>query len=589
MESKKICDVKGQEDRGNCQKDKEKTVMMTRKRLIEQALIKEKPNSRANSMSITKISDKILLDPSKALQQTSKHPAFSGPNTKKQGENSTKNPPAPEKVQRSKSPTCTKRNNSIDLTKNLPKSSKFPRGKSAERIKPSTQVQKIPKKPQETQADAIGKAASQFTIKKIQDLQNCQIKGNEELAKAFVAMMSDIEFQVKEPYNELDVFFDYISSPGIVIQSLRKMQMFIVNGKISESKNYIESVGNAHEIYSKIDTVTNSPGHMLLASLMDAIFKYKTLPAKAIKFVTVEDVKKDVPCFVGKEDVVETKISNLGKTHTKTESLNIQAISLITKEDSFSEPSQDKSHTEIMVASPISPIGLINPTPTQDPSTSFKDSKRILLDKFFSRMQNPESFHIETSSIDRSPLQSLTNKSFESSEPIPEPKGHISIKPPNRPSSTTPRLGPKTIAGKDFDKKIMADCRNKQGVKSKIEEFKRKNIMIGSLFYKKIDEKFIETLLEKMKKEPRDLKRLSYTNPEDYIKKKGIYIQNYKDIWVRETIKAIENSEFLNGNNENDSLGEMKHQAYLEYFGQEKTISQLVLRAEQLELASRKN
>ncbi|OMJ65265.1 hypothetical protein SteCoe_38663 [Stentor coeruleus] len=202
-------------------------------------------------------------------------------------------------------------------------------------------------------------------------------------------------------------------------------------------------------------------------------------------------------------------------------------------------------------------------------------------------MLNPLIPH-EEAIPDRSPLQDIINKSFQCSKPVIETKGHAHIKQFNKPFSVTPHLDPKVNIARELEKKIILENKVKTPMaKTKIEELRRKNIMIGSRFYKRLEEKFIEIFLEKMKKEPRDLKKLSMLNSDDYTKRKRDHIQNNKEAWAKDTIKVLKNTEFSE-NNENEFLTETKHNAFVEYINQEKNISQLIFRAEQIELATRK-
>lgn len=574
------------ETKGTKHGNRDQTPTSTRKRLLEQALNKDKLNTRNKSVSVAKSSEKIALNSSKAFSQAGKQALPRGSLTNKPHEEPYKAGPIQERVHRSKSPSCTKRDNSLDTSKG---SLRINRRKSAERLRPTPTVQTVPKKPIEKPADCIGKIANQFSVKKIQvkniqDLKDCSIKGNEELGRALLAMLSDVDYHIKDsPYYSVDIFLDYISSPGIVVQTLKKIQALIVTEKITESKIYIENIANSYEIFSKIDMVTNSPGHLLLASLMDTIFKFKSLPGKYIKFIKQSDVPKVVAMEKLNQSVAEVKKVSKApkKTHAKTESLGVPTSVLITKEDTLIESPPEKSESEISLNNTIEPMSV------PEKFESFKDSKKILLDKFFTRMLNPITPH-EESIPNRSPLQDILNKSFECSKPVIETKGHIRIKQFSRPSSATPRLDPKVNIAKELEKKIILENKVKTPMaKTKIEELRRKNIMIGSRFYKRLEEKFIEIFLEKMKKEPRDLKKLSMLNPDDYAKRKGDYIQNNKEVWVKDTIKVLENTEFSE-NNENESLVETKHSAFVEYISQEKNISQLVFRAEQIELATRK-
>ncbi|OMJ93335.1 hypothetical protein SteCoe_3688 [Stentor coeruleus] len=575
MDTSKHSNPSAIETKGSRHGNRDQTPTSTRKRLLEQALNKDKLSTRNKSVSVAKSSEKNVLNSSKAFSQVGKQVLPRGSLTNKPHEEPCKAGPIQERVHRSKSPSCTKRENSLETSKG----SRINRRKSAERLKPAPVIQTVPKKSIEKPADCIGKIANQFSVKKVQDLKDCSIKGNEELGRALLVMLSDVDYHIKDsPYYSVDIFLDYISSPGIVVQTLKKIQTLIVTEKITE-----KNIANSYEIFSKIDMVTNSPGHLLMAALMDTIFKFKNLPGKYIKFIKQSDVPKVVAMEKLNQTVAEVKKVSKApkKTHAKTESLGVPISVLITKEETLIESTSEKSESEISLNNTIEPMSV------PEKLDSFKDSKKILLDKFFTRMLNPLTPHEETIT-DRSPLQDIHNKSFERSKPVIETKGHIRIKHFSRPSSATPRLDPKVNIAKELEKKIVIESKVKTPMaKTKIEELRRKNIMIGSRFYKRLEEKFIEIFLEKMKKEPRDLKKLSMISPDDYAKRKEDYIQTNKEVWIKDTIKVLENMEF-GENNENESLVETKHSAFLEYINQEKNISQLIFRAEQIELATRK-
>ncbi|OMJ65130.1 hypothetical protein SteCoe_39158 [Stentor coeruleus] len=371
------------------------TPTSTRKRLLEQALNKDKLTARNKSVSVAKNSEKIVLNSSKAFCQLVKKNLQHESLTNKPYEELYKVGPIQERVHRSKSPSCTKLDNSFDISKG---SLRINRRKSAERLKPTPTVQKVPKKPIEKPADCIGKIANQFSVKKIQDLKDCSIKGNEELGRALLALLIDVDYHIKDsPYYSVDIFLDYISSPGIVVQTLKKIQALVVTEKITE-----KNITNSYEIFSKIDILTNSPGHLLMASLMDTIFKFKNLPGKYIKFIKQSDVPKVVAMEKLNQSIAEVKkVSKaLKKTHVKAESLGFPNSVLMTKEDTFIESPPEKSESEISLNNTIESV------PISEKFDSFRDSKKILLDKFFTRMLNPLIPH-EEAIPDRSPLQDI--------------------------------------------------------------------------------------------------------------------------------------------------------------------------------------
>lgn len=592
----------------------------TRKRLLEQALYKDRISSRTKSISITKSSEKLSLSFSSDTNfpiksQNSNKPDLNPSNPQNFSSSFSsqsqvlndifpQNPkddlyynfPIAEKPQRSKSPTCTKRNNSYDMSKNLFGAIKFPRGQSAERIRSENPVGK---KTVDNPPDYIGNIASQFTVKKIQDLKDCSIKGNEDMGRAFIALMYDADYHIKNSgVYSLEVFLDYISSPGIVVQTLKKISMLIATDKISDSKEYLENIISSYEIFSKIDTVTSTPGHLLLASLLSTVYKFKGLSGKYIRFIkpNKEPIIKPKGCsncpYKSEkrldgvlQDVrlglIEKKSKKQAKkVHSRAESVTIFSSAPMSKEDTFIETPLDKSECEISFNKTIDPIFI------HDINTAFKDTKKTLLDKFFSRMQNP--LPITEDLLEKNSFQDL-NKSSECLNSSNDTKNFTENKNNDRPCSVSPMLNSKNAIGKEADKKTIGENKGKIAPgKSKIEEFKRKNIIIGSRFYKKLDDKFTEIIYGKMQKDMREIKKFQTSNLEEYIRKKADFILKNKDLWVKDTIKDLEKCGILYGNNENNSLVEIKHKAFVEYISQEKVISQLVFRAMQMDLPVKK-
>lgn len=328
--------------------------------------------------------------------------------------------------------------------------------------------------------------------------------------------------------------------------------------KIPDSKTYAGNISSAYECYSKIECVSNTPGHLLLASLFDSIFKYKNFPIKCIRFLYPSEVS-----YYKQEKLNRTTISQPAerKTHAKTESLSIAAQKI---ENSFEDTSDMLSSVKIEESFDI--------------KDSFRDSKKILLDRFFNKMINPIKFEeiVANKSI---PLVEVKNLNLESigTENVLKPKNS------HRPSSTTPRPDSKL----DFKNSDHVLGKAKE-IKAKHEELKRKNFMVGSRFYKKLDEKFIKLLVEKLKKDSKELTKLKLKSFDEYSKKKAEYIDSNKAVWVAETLKQLQQAEDLLQNNENEELQELKYSALMDYLSQDKVISSLVSKAEQLESSYRK-
>ena len=60
-----------------------------------------------------------------------------------------------------------------------------------------------------------------------------------------------------------------------------------------------------------------------------------------------------------------------------------------------------------------------------------------------------------------------------------------------------------------------------------------------------------------------------------------ISVEN-KEKWVKEIIKSLSSSDWLKFSKENDSLGQLKQQAMIEYLSEEKNTLALISRAEKL-------
>lgn len=250
------------------------------------------------------------------------------------------------------------------------------------------------------------------------------------------------------------------------------------------------------------------------------------------------------------------------KTHTKTESLSVP-LTVPKIEISFDDSTEKINSAKIEESFDI--------------RDSFRDSKKILLDRFFNKMINPIKF--EEIIQEKTPLTEVKNLNLDSLMPESGPRSKNSY----RPSSTTPRPDSKL----DF-KNIDGILGKAKEIKAKHEEQKIKNFMVGTRFYKKIEEKFVKVLVEKMKKDSKDLQKLRLKNFEEYLKEKSEYIEFNKSQWIDETLKQLQESEDLAQNNENEALQGLKYSALMDYLGQEKTINCLVMKAEQLESSYRK-
>jgi len=129
----------------------------TRKRLMEQALDKERTQPRPSSL-IDKLSSKLpknLDKSSTATLKSLKDILPKKPVTKLnlKALNDTKKP-----ITRSRSPACVKRNNSLEVSK-----SRIPRDRSVEKVRNTC---KVPTKPNQITVN-ITKIVNQFSIQKM--------------------------------------------------------------------------------------------------------------------------------------------------------------------------------------------------------------------------------------------------------------------------------------------------------------------------------------------------------------------------------------------------------------------------------------
>jgi hypothetical protein len=195
----------------------------------------------------------------------------------------------------------------------------------------------------------------------------------------------------------------------------------------------------------------------------------------------------------------------------------------------------------------------------------------MLLEKFYKKMGISEAEIIER---EKSPAKVFLNCSIENFQ-TNDNRSYIKSK--GRPSSLTPTSShSRTLT------------ENKNFRQEKIEDLKKTQFLLGSRFYKKIDQKFVDTLLDKMKKESFDLKRLRKNSFEEYSKKKNLMIAANKEKWVVDTVRYLETSELLVPSNENDLGQDVKHDAVLAHLSNEQHVGALVRRAEQLELSYRR-
>ena len=105
---------------------------------------------------------------------------------------------------------------------------------------------------------------------------------------------------------------------------------------------------------------------------------------------------------------------------------------------------------------------------------------------------------------------------------------------------------------------------------------------VTSRFFKKIDEKFVKMFSERLKKDLKNSKLQKFETFEDSSRKKTEFFKENKEKWVKEIIKSLSSSDWLKFSKENDSLGQLKQQAMIEYLSEEKNTLALISRAEKL-------
>lgn len=331
------------------------------------------------------------------------------------------------------------------------------------------------------------------------------------------------------------------------------------------------------ELFNEVDEISNNISVNILADLLETVFTFKELPVKEIKYGKVVerpmqprhrphqslDISK-IP------QAVQRRVNSITETPLASQDIKVLEEHPLLKIKRKLKPSNSKLDTSISSMS-------------DSRHCEFTTSKSFLLGKFLTKMGISKE---EISEREKSPAKEFLNRSMELQE-ANDSKSYIKLKKYSRPSSATPRSG---SSSKPAQKKVLKVNQSNRNLKPKKRTLssKDKNILLGSRFYKKIDEKFVEVLSEKLKKEPFDFKRIKNSSFEEYMKKKNHYILMNKSRWVNETLRVLETSDFLHKSNENDLGQEDKHDAMLDYLSQEKRIPHLIRKAEHLEMMSRK-
>ena len=401
-----------------------------------------------------------------------------------------------------------------------------------------------------------------------------------------IALLSEVDYHIKESQTyPIEVFTDLLSSPGIAVQAIKKIPDHIIADRIATSNIYVDNYIKSAELFNEAGSVTNSPGFVMLVTLLEAVFRFKNIDFNGVKFNRGEEGMLQ-PSHSRERSSVDLR-QKPQIVHKKSNSISdSSSIKPALAPIIYEKPgriSPEKSLPQIQAVKSFE-VSLVEDSECIE-ETNFMDSKGFLLGKFFSKMGMSKKGMMER---DKSPTKEFLNRSMECIPEDVQRSHYIKIKKISRPSSTTPRS---RSSRKRNEHSIlsMTFSSNKITAKSEVEKLKQKKILLGSRFYKKIDEKFIEYLADKMKKNPRDLKTLKSLNYEEYLKKKNHFIMMNKSMWVNETLRHIEASDMLLSLNENDLNQETKHDAMLEHLGQDKHIAMLIRRAEQIENLSRKS
>lgn len=346
--------------------------------------------------------------------------------------------------------------------------------------------------------------------------------------------------------------------PGIVIQTIKRLPEMIANERIPNRIFYLECFVKAAEIFNQAGEISRLAGVEILAELLQVVFSFKGIGFKALDLGNYGESIK----VAYRHRPVQSE--DCGKTNQNDE---VPLIKILEKEESASK------------TSPLKPIIQKLYTPV---NPEFSESKSTLLSKFYTKMGASQSSLFQSKV---SPLKNLLNLSQDYHLSSSDHNFYIKPKSNKRSSSLTPTPCPSSSSQKNpfFENKS-----NKSINKEKIEDIKKTQFLLGSRFYKKIDQKFVEKLLEKMKKESFEVKKMRTVNFEEYVRRKNLYISGNKKKWVVETLRYLETSDLLVPVNENDLGQNARHDALLAHLNQEQHVASLVRKAEQMEVASRR-
>ena len=346
-----------------------------RKKLLEKGFQKDKPFRSKNSKFRTKSAERLSFSSNFSktffiapLSQISKNDESTA------GLKKT-----------SKSPAATKRTKSIESTKKLENIEKIENFAKKLSKNPKISLTRTRRKKLEKPTDFILKVAEKFSVKKInvinkQDL-HCNNKSDEFLGRALIALLNDVDYHIKESQNyPVEVFYEYISSPGIVVQTIKRIPDLIATERIPQRNFYTESYLRSLEFFNEAKLVTNNPGFVLLVELLESIFKYKELITKDIQFKETEEIIVSRHKRKNLSLDLDSVASSACQRRLNSISDLSQLSTLKTIEDLPSRRSFEKEKISV-VLKPVKTKVSIKPK-----KAGFMDSKNILLEKFFMRM-----------------------------------------------------------------------------------------------------------------------------------------------------------------------------------------------------------
>lgn len=375
------------------------------------------------------------------------------------------------------------------------------------------------------------------------------------MCRAFIALLSEVDYHIKETQNfPIEVFFEYLTSPGIVVQTIKKIPDLLTTDKIQIRKFYLESFNKSLEFFNQITEISPNPSLELLSDLLQSVYSYKGLQFKS---QNCQD---------------SGRISTRAYQTPRGDGLNLSEYLKITSKTpaGFSKEGLiGNSHCKIRVMDDIRP------------GEDFMHSKTVLLDKFFAKMGLSQA---EMTQRRVSPPKEYRNRSQDYLENFSDSKSYIKPVKDTRASSLTPKSS-------ELKSGLQQEFNSNKNLKKVVKTDKAKITQTGvpGSILRKIDEKFVQILSDKLKKETLDVKKLKKNNFDEYVKKKNYYISMNKAKWVSDTVKFLESSDLLLGVNENDIGKGTKQEALNSYLNDETRLASLIKKAELIELAFRRS